>query len=138
MGFFDNVLKKVGASLATRYGIVSSGKYLNCHIAMGNPPKAKVSTANNFSQIIFLKDKEEVARFNILSEILDIKYMETIQFPATGKDGYRCKITYLDGNTSDVDFFPSKIRVIYANLKAAMLEETCKFFEKEIEKLPQG
>ncbi|MBQ8298279.1 MAG: hypothetical protein IJX99_00110 [Clostridia bacterium] len=137
MGFLDNFLKKLGASLATRYGVVSGGKYEGCHIALGNPPKEKVSTAYSFSQLLFLKDKEEVVRFNIATEILDVEYIETIQFEATGKDGYRCKITFPDGDTCEVDLFPSRIQVLYNNLKANMLEETRKFFEKEIENLPQ-
>lgn len=138
MGFLDNVLKKVGAALATIYGEVSSGEYNGCRIALGNPPKEKVSVAYSFSQMIFLKDKEEVARLNIATDIVDIEYIETIQFPATGKDGYRCKMTFPDGNTSEVDLFPSQIRMFYINLKANMLKETREFFEKEIEKLPRA
>lgn len=135
MGFLDNVLKKVGAALATSYGVVSSGEYNGCRIALGNPPKKKVSTAYNFSQMIFIKDDKEVARLNIATDILDIEYIETIQFPATGKDGYRCKVTFPDGNTSDVDLFPSQIRMFFINLKANMLNETQEFFEKEIKRL---
>ena len=59
MGFLDNVLKKLGAALATSYGVVSSGEYNGCRIALGNPPKKKVSTAYNFSQMIFIKDDKE-------------------------------------------------------------------------------
>lgn len=130
MGFFDDLLKKLGATLATRYGIISSGEYEGCHIALGNPPKAKVSTAESFSQMIFLKDKEEVARFDINGGILDIEYIKTIQFPATGNDGYRCKVTYPNGETFDVDLFPSKVRVFVLNTKTYMRKETLEFFNK--------
>ena len=50
MGFLDNFLKKLGAKLATRYGVVSSGEYVGCSFAMGNPPKAK----GNFSPLILV------------------------------------------------------------------------------------
>ncbi len=138
MGFLDNFLKKLGAKLATRYGVVSSGKYEGAGFAMGNPPKAKVTTANSFSQIIFIKNDEEAARFNIGKDIIDVEYSETITFPQTGKDGFRCKLTFKDGETCDVDLFPSQIRVLYLNLKVIMLEATKEFFEKEIAKLPQA
>lgn len=137
MGFFDNILKKVGASLATRYGVVSAGKYEGCKIALGNPPTAKVTTADSFSQMIFLKENEEVARLNIAEEIEDVAYTETIQFPATGADGYRCTITFADGDTCQFDLFPSKARVFYSNLKGKMLKETREFLEKEIANLSQ-
>ena len=137
MGFFDNILKKVGASLATRYGKVSAGKYEGCSIALGNPPKEKVSAADSFSQMIFLKENEEVVRLNIAEEIEDVAYTETIQFPATGADGYRCTITFADGDTCQFDLFPSKARVFYSNLKGKMLKETREFLEKEIANLSQ-
>lgn len=137
MGFLDNFLKKLGAKLATRYGVVSSGEHEGESFVMGNPPKAKVTTANSFSQIIFIKNDEETARFNIGKDIIDVEYSETIKFPKTGKDGFRCKITFENGDTCDVDLFPSHIRVLYNNLKVIMLEETCEFFEEEIDKLPQ-
>ena len=138
MGFFDNFLKKLGAKLATRYGVVSSGEYAGCSFVMGNPPKEKVTTAYSFSQIIFLKDDEEKARFNIGKDIIDVEYSETIKFPKTGNDGYRCIITFKDGETCEVDLFPSQVRVLYRNLNVIMLKETIEFFEKEIEKLPQA
>lgn len=137
MGFLDNFLKKLGAKLATRYGVVSSGEHEGESFVMGNPPKAKVTTANSFSQIIFIKNDEETARFNIGKDIIDVEYSKTIKFPKTGKDGFRCKITFENGDTCDVDLFPSHIRVLYNNLKVIMLEETCEFFEEEIDKLPQ-
>ena len=138
MGFFDNILKKVGASLATRYGKVSAGKYEGCNIALGNPPKEKVSVADSFSQMIFLKENEEVARLNIAEEIDEVAYTETIQFPATGANGYRCTITFADGDTCQFDLFPSKTRAFYSNLKGKMLKETCEFLEKEIANLSQA
>ena len=138
MGFLDNFLKKLGAKLATRYGVVSSGEYDGCSFAMGNPPKAKVTAAYSFSQMIFIKNDEEAARFDIGKEIIDVEYTETIKFPKTGRDGFRCKLTFEKGDTCDVDLFPSQVRVLYSNLKGIMRKETCEFFEKEIEKLPQA
>lgn len=132
MGFLDNFLKKLGAKLATRYGIIPSGKYKDCHIALGNAPKEKVSVANSFSQVIILNKDEELARFNIAKDIEDIEYAETIQFPATGNDGYRCKITFADGNNCEVDLFPSKALVFYQNLNAKMREETLEFFKNTL------
>ena len=105
---------------------------------MGNPPKEKVTTAYTFSQIIFLKEDEEKARFNIGKDIIEIEYLETIQFPKTGKDGFRCKLTFENGDNCNVDLFPSQVKVLYSNLKFLMLEETSEFFKKEIEKLPQA
>ena len=138
MGFFDNILKKIGASMATRYGKVASGEYEGCDVVFGNPPKAKMETAYSYSQMIFIKDNEEVARFNLGTDIIDVEYVKIIQFPATGMDGYRCKLTFTDGKTCDADLFPSRVRVIYQVLRSIMLKETAEFFEKEIEKLPQA
>ncbi len=135
MGFLDNILKKVGTALATRYGVIRSGKYADCSIALGNPPEKKITAANSWSQMIFIKDKEEVARLNIAGDILEIKYIETIKFPATGADGYRCEITFANGDTYEADLFPSKINIFYESTKWNMLEESCEFFEKEIERL---
>ena len=61
MGFME----KVAATLATKYGVVTSGKYEGCQIAMGNPPEKKVEKAYSFSQIIFVEDNEEKGRFDI-------------------------------------------------------------------------
>jgi len=135
MGFFDNVLKKVGATLATRYGVVSSGKYKGCDIVLGNPPTQKISTSYSFSQMIFLADKEEVARLDISSDIADIKFSETFTYTATGHDGYRCIITFRDGDTCQADLSPSRIQVFYSSVKSVMSEETQEFFEEEIKKL---
>ena len=133
MGFMDNIMKKVGAFLATRYGVISSGKYAGCDIALGNPPKEKVTTAYSFSQVVFLKGNEETARFNIATDIVDVEYTETIKFPASGNDGYRCKITFNDGDTCEIDLHSSprsQIRIFYNNLSTSMLKETREFFEK--------
>lgn len=138
MGFFDKIMKKVGATLATRYGVVSGGKYEGCKIAMGNPPTEKVTAANSFSQMIFLKENEEVARLNIAREIIDVAYTETIQFPETGADGYRCTITFADGDTCQFDLFPSRARVFYSNLKGLMLKETDEFFKETIKNMTQA
>lgn len=62
MGFME----QVAATLATKYGVVTSGKYEGCQIAMGNPPEKKVTTANTFSQIIFVEGNEEKGRFDIV------------------------------------------------------------------------
>lgn len=138
MGFLDNFLKKLGAKLATHYGVVSSGKFEDAIVALGNPPKAKVTTAYSFSQIIFIKNDEEVARYNIGADVIDVEYNETITFPKTGKNGYRCTLTFNDGDTCTVDLFPSQVRTLYLNLKVIMSKETDKFFEDEVAKLPQA
>ena len=61
MGFME----QAAASLATKYGTVSEGKYEGCKIAMGNPPDKKVEAAYSFSQIIFVDGKEEAGRHDI-------------------------------------------------------------------------
>ncbi len=61
MGFME----QVAATLATKYGVVTSGKFEGCQIAMGNPPEKKVETAGSFSQIIFVDGNEEKGRFDI-------------------------------------------------------------------------
>lgn len=61
MGFME----KVAATLATKYGVVTSGKHEGCQIAMGNPPDKKVEASYSFSQIIFVEDNEEKGRYNI-------------------------------------------------------------------------
>ena len=134
MGFFDDILKKIGASLATRYAVVVEGNYAGCHLAMGNPPKEKVTVANRFPQVIFLKDKEEVARLNIAKDVVGVEYNETIQFAATGNDGFRCTITYADGETSVIDLFPSKLFVFYSNFEGMMDKETSEFLKNEVDK----
>lgn len=65
MGF----MQKVGATLATKYGVVTAGKHEGCQIAMGNPPEKKVQTAYSFEQLIFIMDKEEKGRYNILKDV---------------------------------------------------------------------
>lgn len=131
MGFFDKVLSKVGAALATRYGLVVGGQYAGCKIALGNPPTEKVSVANSFSQIIFLHENEEIARYNI-REIINIEFLETITFPESGSKGYRCTITLPAGGTCDVDLYQSTISVFYDNTCTRMLPETIVFFKQEL------
>ena len=50
MGFME----QVAATLSTKYGVVTSGKFEGCQIALGNPPEQKVATANSFSFITIL------------------------------------------------------------------------------------
>lgn len=61
MGFME----KVGATLATKYGVVTGGKHEGCQVAMGNPPEKKVEAAYSFSQVIFVEGNEEKGRYNI-------------------------------------------------------------------------
>jgi len=129
MGFLDNVLKKVGTSLATRYGVIASGEYEGFKLALGNPPEKKVSSANSFSQIIILNENEEVARFNIEEDVKEVNYLETVKFPATGSDGYRCAIEFSNGDSFKVDLMPSKILGFKISLFEKMNEETKVFFE---------
>ena len=65
MGFME----KLGATLATKYGVVTSGKHGGCQIALGNAPDKKVETASTFEQIIFLMDKEERGRYDIAHDL---------------------------------------------------------------------
>lgn len=58
-------MEKVAATLATKYGVVKSGKHEGCQIAMGNPPDQKVTTSYAFSQIIFVDGNEEKGRYDI-------------------------------------------------------------------------
>lgn len=58
-------MEQVAATLATKYGVVTSGKFEGCQIALGNPPEKKVETAGSFSQIIFVDGNEEKGRFDI-------------------------------------------------------------------------
>ena len=61
MGFME----QVAATLATKYGVVTSGKFEGCQIAMGNPPEKKVEAAHSFSQIILVEGNEEKGRYDI-------------------------------------------------------------------------
>lgn len=65
MGFME----KVGATLATKYGVVTTGKHGGCQIALGNAPDKKVSTASTFEQIIFVMEKEEQGRYDIAKDL---------------------------------------------------------------------
>lgn len=65
MGFME----KLGATLSTKYGVVTSGKHGGCQIAMGNPPNKKVDVSYSFDQIIFVMEKEEQGRYDIKTDI---------------------------------------------------------------------
>lgn len=65
MGF----MQKVVATIATKYGVVTEGKYEGAVIALGNDPNGKVEKATQFKQIIFIEGNEEKARFNIDEDI---------------------------------------------------------------------
>lgn len=71
MGFME----KLGATLATKYGVVTTGKHGGCQIAMGNPPNKKVETSYSFEQIIFVMEKEEQGRYNIVEDLKCIHVM---------------------------------------------------------------
>ena len=71
MGFME----KLGATLATKYGVVTTGKHGGCQIAMGNPPNKKVETSYSFEQIIFVMEKEEQGRYNIVDDLKCIHVM---------------------------------------------------------------
>ena len=135
MGFFDNIFKKVGSFLATRYGVVLAGKYEGCDIALGNPPTETVSTSESLSQMIFFKEKEEVARIDIAEEIKELVFVEMIHFSATNDDCYSCVFTFADGEVSKFVLYPNRAKGFYKNLKGKMPDETCAFLEKEIAKL---
>ena len=92
-----------------------------------------------FCKVVSISDDTDADRIKIRlvpedtsKNIEDIEYAETIKFPATGNDGYRCKITFADGNTCEVDLFPSKALVFYNNLKSKMREETLEFFKNTL------
>lgn len=77
-----------------------------------------------------------MARFNIDENIVEVDYIRTIQFPATGKDGYQCTITYTDGNAFDafaVDLLPSRLVEFNLSMYKKMTKETWEFFDKVIE-----
>ncbi len=128
MGFFDKVLSKVGATLATRYASVVNGKFVGCNISLGNPPHEKISVANSFSQVIFLKGNEEMGRYNIATDLEDIEYLGTSEL------GYRCTLTFTNAETSEFDLTKEKAKasVFVTNTKTLMRKETYDFFEKEL------
>lgn len=65
MGFME----KLGATLATKYGVVTSGKHGGCQIALGNAPDKKVEAAYSYEQMIFLMEKEERGRYDIVRDL---------------------------------------------------------------------
>lgn len=126
-------MKKFAISNTTHYGVIRTGDYTDAYIALGDPPTKKASTDHTHSQLLIVSGDEELARFNIDEDVEEIEYVKTIQFPATGKDGYRCTITFADGNTFVVDLLPSKIVEFRISVYKKMTKETWEFFDKVIE-----
>lgn len=126
MGFLDGFLEKLGASLATRYGKVVEGKHQGCSIILGNDPQKKVEVKNSCTQIAFLDDQKKTqGRYDIQKEILEVKYEEKIEI------GYRCELTFQNGETCKFNLFGTKAKFFVSNLAFCMDEETKKFFEEE-------
>jgi len=93
MGFME----QVAATLATKYGVVTSGKFEGCQIAMGNPPEKKVTTSNSFSQIIFVDGNEEKGRYEI-DRVLMLKHGNDdkgVQMSFRLEDGTICEFDLL-------------------------------------------
>ncbi len=88
--------QKIGATLATKYGLVNNGKYVGCKIALGNDPSKKISVSNVFEQIIFIDGKEEKGRHDIAAEIKSLKPIKET------KDGIEAVLTFTDVKTSDI------------------------------------
>ena len=65
MGFMD----RVGAKIATKYGVVTSGRHAACQVALGNPPGKAVETAGGFKQIIFVEGASEKGRYDIINDL---------------------------------------------------------------------
>ena len=129
-------MKKMAIANTTHYGVIRTGDYKDAYIALGDPPTKTTSTDRSHSQLLIVSGDEELARFNIDEEIEEINYIKTIQFPATGKDGYQCTITYTDGNGFKafvVDLLPSHLVEFNLSMYKKMTEETWEFFNKVIE-----
>lgn len=90
MGFME----KVVAGLATKYGVVTEGRHTGAEVALGNDPNQKVSVADSFEQVLFVKDKEEQGRYTIAGDI------EAVDFLGDNAEGLQVKICYNDGNYS--------------------------------------
>ena len=114
-------------------GSLGAGKYEGCRVSIGNPPKKKMAHYFDYSQMLFLTEDTEKARFTFGTDVIDMEFIEVIQFPATGKDGYRCKFTFGDGETCEADMFPSQIIIINAIFGCIMRKETAEFFHKKKE-----
>ena len=91
-------LKDLAATLTTKYGKVTEGKYLGCDIAMGNPPSDKpVSISYSLSQIIFLDGTEEKGRYNIYKDIAEIVR------ESDAPQGYKMSMRLKSGETIKFD-----------------------------------
>ena len=90
-------MEQVAATLATKYGVVTSGKFEGCQIAMGNPPEKKVETANSFSQIIFVDGNEEKGRYDIVKVrmLMHGNNEKGVQMSVQLPDGEICKFDLL-------------------------------------------
>lgn len=93
MGFME----QVAATLATKYGVVTSGKYEGCQIAMGNPPEKKVEKAYTFSQIIFVEGNEEKGRYEINKTLMMVhgNNENGVQMSCRLDDGTICEFDLL-------------------------------------------
>lgn len=94
MGFGE----KLGATLATKYGVVTSGKYKDCQLAMGNPAgEKKVETTNRFSQIILVEGNEEKGRYEINKMLMMVhgNNAEGVQMSFRAEDGTICEFDLL-------------------------------------------
>lgn len=114
MGFFDNLLSKVGAAIATKYGTVISGKHEGCAIALGNPPNAKVSVANKMTQIIFVSGTEEKGRYFIDGEI---KCLEKLHYD---KEGKKYRLTFTTGETCELELYGDRLASFCNSMSACI------------------
>jgi len=109
MGFGE----KLGATLATKYGVVTSGKYKDCQIALGNPPDKKVTTSYSFSQIIFVDGSEEKGRYDIIK----------VRMLVHGKDEKGVKMSFQleDGEICEFDLLLKQEEKFAAKLLKSFL-----------------
>lgn len=91
MGFME----KLGATLATKYGVVTDGKHKDCQVAMGNDPQKKVETSYSFSQIIFVEGNEEKGRYDITGLIMAVR--------GQNEKGVQLRVYYNQDEYSDID-----------------------------------
>ncbi len=63
------IMEKVGATIATKYGTVTEGKYKGTVVALGSDPSKKVQATYTYEQIIFLDGTEEKGRHNVKEDI---------------------------------------------------------------------
>ena len=114
MGFFDNILTKVGAVIATKYGTVMSGRHEGCAVALGNPPNEKVSVANKMTQIVFVSGTEEKGRYFIEGEI---KSLEKLHYD---KEGNKYRLTFVTGETCDMEMYSDKLASICRSMSGCL------------------